>query len=200
MTTERVALEAAARRAKMAEACQKATRYLLERLTGFEWPQPAPSPDVMAAVLSTRCDDLLDTMDRMVALQRLHGRRGLLRAAKVVERTHNILKSAKVTQEQVDPSRLQEEPEQRLWQLYSGTKDRVQGLIHGRAYADATEAYGETFFEPLNQFFDKVMVNVKDEALQQNRLALMRAIKTLYTDAVADLSKLAILQQQTLDS
>jgi hypothetical protein len=39
------------------------------------------------------------------------------------------------------------------------------------------------------------MVNVPDEALQQNRLALMRAIKVLYTDHVADLSQLAILQR-----
>jgi glycyl-tRNA synthetase beta chain len=199
MTTERVALEPEPKRAKMAEACQKATRYLLERLASFDWPAPVPTPDVIAAVLGTRCADLLDTMERIVALQRLHGARALLKAAKVVERTHNILKSATVTQDQVDPARLQEAPEQELWRLYSDVKDRVQGLIAGRAYADATTAYGETFFEPLNRFFDSVMVNVKDAALQQNRLALLRAIKTLYTDAVADLSKLAILQQQTID-
>jgi len=37
---------------------------------------------------------------------------------------------------------------------------------------------------------------VPDEPLQQNRLALMRAIHTLYTDRVADLSKLTVLQHE----
>ena len=38
------------------------------------------------------------------------------------------------------------------------------------------------------------MVNVKDEAVQQNRLALMRAINALYTDRVADLATLSVNQ------
>ena len=40
------------------------------------------------------------------------------------------------------------------------------------------------------------MVNVPDPSLQQNRLALMKTIQTLYTDRIADLSKLSILQRE----
>ena len=63
-------------------------------------------------------------------------------------------------------------------------------MIDQRAYDQATTRFGEVFYAPLHAFFDKVMVNVPDEALRKNRLALMSAIHTLYTARVADLSKL----------
>ncbi|MBI3088097.1 MAG: glycine--tRNA ligase subunit beta [Candidatus Omnitrophica bacterium] len=179
--------------------------YLAERLYTFAWPAPAsaaspersegmPPRDLIDAVLSSPWDDLVDAMERIRHLRQLDGNQTLLRAAKVVERTTNILKGASLKQDRVDPSRFQEPLERELWQRYDAQKDRIGELIRGRAYAEATKAYGETFFEPLHEFFERVMVNVQDEALQQNRLALMNAIKVLYTDHVADLSKLAILQ------
>jgi len=176
--------------------CDQVKSYLLERLSTFEWLQPTPSADVIAAVLSVPGDDLVDVMSRIEKLQQIRLQRDqvLLRAAKVVERTHNILKAAKLQQPEVDPAKLQEPSERALWDVYCAKKDRLQELINGRDYIRATEAYGEAFFEPLNRFFNQVMVNVKDEAIQQNRFALLRAIKTLYTDRVADLSKLTILQ------
>ena len=117
-----------------------------------------------------------------------------MKAAKVVERTRNILKSATIKQAEVDPARFQEADERTLWERYTANKERILGLIGKKAYAEATAAYGGAFFDALTQFFEHVMVNVKDEAVQQNRLALMRAINALYTDRVADLSKLILNQ------
>ncbi|HLD78859.1 MAG TPA: glycine--tRNA ligase subunit beta, partial [archaeon] len=91
-------------------------RYLFERLYTFAWPPPAPMPDCIAAVLHSPCADLIDAMDRMISLQRLNGQAGLLKAAKVIERTHNILKGSALRQTAVDPSRLQEPLERRLWE------------------------------------------------------------------------------------
>ena len=179
---------------EIARVGNRIQRYLFDRLYTFSWPPPTPTNDLIGAVLSSNCDDLVDVMDRILHLQQLDGKRTLLKAAKVVERTRNILKTAAVRQTEVDPSRLQEPLEHKLWELYSAHKDRLRALIQGKAYADATAAYGEVFFEALHEFFERVMVNVKEEALQQNRLALMQAINTLYTERVADLSKLAILQ------
>jgi glycyl-tRNA synthetase beta chain len=170
-------------------------RYLLERLYTFSWPAPAPSSDLIDAVLSSPCDDLVDVMDRITGLQQLDGKHTLYRAAKVIERTRNILKGASLRQADVDPARFQEPLEHQLWERYAAQKDHVLRLIQGKAYADATAAYGEAFFEVLHEFFERVMVNVEDEALQQNRLALMRAINALYTERIADLSNLAILQR-----
>ncbi len=39
-------------------------------------------------------------------------------------------------------------------------------------------------------FFEKVLVNAEDRSLRLNRLAMMKAINTLYTEHVADLAKL----------
>ena len=168
--------------------------YLAERLYTFAWPPPAPSRDLIDAVLGSPWDDLVNVMDRIRALRQMDGNQALLRAAKVVERTTNILKAASLKQGRVDAARFKEPLEQQLWDRYQQNQDRVLQLIRSRAYAEATTAYGDTFFDPLHEFFERVMVNVEDEALQQNRLALMKAINVLYTAHVADLSKLAILQ------
>jgi glycyl-tRNA synthetase beta chain len=175
---------------------QKLQQYLLERLYTFAWTgAPTPSGDCIDAVLAGPCDDLVDAMERIVHLQRLAGHPGLLKAAKVIERTRNILKNAKVHQAHVDPARLQELPEKTLWERYQAQAGPLTQLADRKAYTEMTTAFGEAFYAPLHEFFDQVMVNVPDEGLQQNRLALMQAIHTLYTGRVADLSKLACLQQ-----
>ncbi len=178
----------------VAQTPARVQRYIFERLYTFAWPAPAPTADCIDAVLGSPCDDLVDAMDRMVSLQQLSGDPNLLRAAKVIERTRNILKSATIVQTEVDPSRLLEDPERRLWDLYGAQRARLAELIASRSYAQATTLYGDVFYDPVHEFFDRVMVNVPDRALQQNRLALMKAIHALYTERVADLSKLTVLQ------
>lgn len=175
---------------EVASAGQQIQRYLLERLYTFSWPSPAPPTDYIDAVLAGPCEDLVDVMDRIVSLRRLDGQPGLRKAAKVIERTRNILKGAALRQPQVDPARLLEAPERRLWELYRANEQRVARLVQEKAYAEATTLFGELFFEPLHQFFDQVLVNSPEETLQQNRLALLQAIRALYTDRIADLSKL----------
>ena len=181
---------------RVAVTSTRVQRYLLERLYTFGWPGPAPSADYIDAVLGSPCPDLVDAMVRIRSLQELDGRSGLLKAAKVVERTRNILKGATLHQAQVDPARLQEPLERQLWDLYRSHEPQVARLSEGRSYAKATTLFGEVFFTPLHEFFARVLVNVPDQALQQNRLALMRLINTLYTDRIADLSKLSILQRE----
>jgi glycyl-tRNA synthetase beta chain len=182
-------------------------RYLFDRLPTFAWPAPAaarggpgpaprPTPDCIEAALSSARDDLTDVMERIHTLQQLSGHPGLLRAAKVIERTRNILKGATLRQPQVNPALLHEPTERHLWDLYVSHQDRLAQLARSRAYAEATTLFGDTFYQPLHEFFDRVLVNAPEEALQQNRLALMKAINTLYTDGIADLSKLAILQRE----
>ncbi len=177
-------------------AAKHLKKYLFERLYTFAWPTPAPSQDCIDAVLASPCNDLVDTMDRIVNLQRLSGQTELLKAAKVIERTRNILKGAPIRQLDVDPARLQEPLERHLWEVYTAHRDRVLQLTEQKAYAEATTTYGEAFYTPLHEFFDRVLVNVPDEPVRQNRLALMRAINTLYTDRIADLSKLTLVQHE----
>lgn len=174
--------------------------YLLDRLYTFNWPKPVPNVDCIDAVLATfknkRCDDLVDVMNRIISLQKLSGHAGLLKAAKVIERTHNILRGANLKQANVDPARLSEAPEQQLWNICQENEKKFHDLTQQQSYSEATTLFGEVFWEPLHVFFDQVMVNVPEESIQQNRLALMKTIHTLYTDRIADLSKLTILQTE----
>jgi glycyl-tRNA synthetase beta chain len=204
---------------KLLKADEHLTSYLLERLYTFDWPKvgspaaadtssaartvpprsPAPTRDVIEAVLASRPDDLVDAMDRVVSLARLNGNRTLLKAAKIIERTANILKGAKqIPQTAPDPSRFQDALEGKLWNLLTTRKPDVDALIAKKSYGEATVLYGEVFYDPLHEFFAKVMVNVEDPQIQQNRLALMRSLNALYTDRVADLSKLTILEEGKL--
>lgn len=171
-------------------------RYILERLYTFDWPAPVPANDYIDAVLASPAADLLDAMKRIQTLQALSSHPGLRKAAKVIERTRNILKSATVKQQDVDTGRLAEAPERELWSAFESNHEQVRRLAESGDYSKATTLFGETFYEPLHTFFDKVLVNDPDEGKQQNRLALMKAIHTLYTERVADLSKLTLLQQQ----
>ena len=155
-----------------------------------------PAVDCIDAVLGSPCDDLVDTMDRIVTLQQLTGHPGLRKAAKVIERTRNILKGTALTQREVDPARLAEPPERALWDVYERHKSRVAQLAEERRYDQATTLFGDAFYEPLHTFFDQVLVNAPEASTQQNRLALLHAIHTLYTGRIADLSKLTLLQHE----
>jgi glycyl-tRNA synthetase beta chain len=181
-------------RERAAATHPKMHRYILERLYTFAWPKPAPGADYIDAVLAGPCDDVFDAMQRVAMLHRLAREPGLRKAAKVIERTRNILKGTDRKDVGVQVDLLREEPERALWQAYEQHKSRVEQLSGQRLYDQATTVFGEAFYEPLHTFFDKVLVNAPDEALRRNRLALIRAIHTLYTDRIADLSKLTLLQ------
>ena len=176
------------------EANTRLRRYVLERLYTFPWPAPAPSPDYLEAVLAGPCEDLLDVMHRIQHLWTLRQDPVLLKAAKVIERTRNILKGAASSTSPVDPTRFVDPLEQALWARYGQVQPRLAQLLDAHAYGEATTAFGEAFFQPLHDFFERVLVNAPEESLKQNRIALMRAIHSLYTDRVADLSKLTVLQ------
>jgi glycyl-tRNA synthetase beta chain len=51
------------------------------------------------------------------------------------------------------------------------------------------ETLQETLVEPINAFFDGVLVMAEDESIRQNRLALLQSIRHL-TRGYADFSKL----------
>ena len=115
------------------------------------------------------------------------------KARNIAERTHNILKAAKVSCEgDVDEGLLAEDPEKRLWEKYIAAAPGIEGLINSKNYNKATEMYAEAFYEVLHTFFDKVLVNVDDERLKINRLTIIRKVNTLYGLRVADLSKIAV--------
>jgi glycyl-tRNA synthetase beta chain len=63
-------------------------------------------------------------------------------------------------------------------------------LLDDRRYTEALQALA-ALREPVDRYFDDVMVMVDDEKLKNNRLALLSALRSLFLD-VADISRLSI--------
>ena len=143
------------------------------------------------AVLSVGCRDIVDVFKRIKLFSSIKNETYFLEAAKVVERTSNILKGAKKEKiGDVEEGLFKEGLERSVWGAYLKSKNKIQDLIKKEKYDEATREYANAFYKVLHDFFEKVLVNAEDRSLRLNRLAMMKAINTLYTEHVADLAKL----------
>ncbi|WP_456371800.1 glycine--tRNA ligase subunit beta [Thiolapillus sp.] len=105
------------------------------------------------------------------------------------KRIRNILKkSVDPVPEQVDASLLQEEAEKLLFNSLGEMQQQVAPLLEKSDYNTALQALAG-LREPVDHFFDEVMVNVDEDALRINRLALLQNLSNLFLQ-VADVSQL----------
>lgn len=90
-------------------------------------------------------------------------------------RLWNILKSQKLlpTELDIDPTLLKEPAEQVLYKEWQ--KRSIENLVATHKYEAALTAFAE--LRPcIDSFFESVMVNVPDDTLRQNRLALLLVV------------------------
>ncbi|OOP55687.1 MAG: glycine--tRNA ligase subunit beta [Candidatus Brocadia carolinensis] len=147
--------------------------------------------DLVNAVLnaSTGFHDIHDLFQRLQALSRVSKESWWPDLVTVVERTFNIGKKAN-SRGSVD-ERLFTEPEERtLWEIYKGNETALRKQAVEKRYEETCRAYYEAFARPVHSFFEKVYVNVDDEAVRNNRLLLVRTINELYSEKIADLSQM----------
>jgi glycyl-tRNA synthetase beta subunit len=85
---------------------------------------------------------------------------------------------------QVDPDAFVDEASRDLWAAY---QTATGGLGADRDVDEVIIAL-QQLTEPIDAFFDKVLVMSEEEALRHNRLALVHAIATI-PDGVVDLSQ-----------
>jgi glycyl-tRNA synthetase beta chain len=109
----------------------------------------------------------------------------------LVERTFNITKGEKVRESKIDEALLREREELDLYRVYNSNYDKITNLIERGDFIKATSEYAGAFYQPVHLFFDKVLVNVDEESLRQNRYILLKMINELYSKGIADLSKVA---------
>jgi len=77
-----------------------------------------------------------------------------LEAAKVVERTSNILKGAKKEKiGDVEEGLFKEGLERSVWGAYLRSKNKIQDLIKKEKYDEATREYANAFYKVLHDFF-----------------------------------------------
>jgi glycyl-tRNA synthetase beta chain len=105
------------------------------------------------------------------------------------KRVSNILaKSDEQLNDTVHASVLKEAEEIRLATNLVVLRDKLQPFFTEGRYQEALEELAN-LREPVDEFFDKVMVNAEDKDLRINRLTLLSKLRELFLQ-VADISLL----------
>jgi len=143
--------------------------------------------DVTDAVLSISFDELLDVQGRIDALRKAREWKDFESIVIAFKRAMNILKGSPPKRE-INPSLFAEPVEQNLYQLFLKAKEKIDHHFNKKEYEVALLEMTQ-MKKPIDEFFDGVMVMVEDEAIRNNRLALLDEIGKLFL-RIADFSKL----------
>ncbi|MBI4368587.1 MAG: hypothetical protein HY588_04265, partial [Candidatus Omnitrophica bacterium] len=113
-----------------------------------------------------------------------------IRACKVAERTARILKGIQDDAARINPDLLSEEAEKGLFDLVNREEPVIVQMLEKSDYSGSAKVYGDKFYQPVHDFFDRVLVNHEDEKIRANRQALVRRVNRIYSERGADLSQL----------
>jgi glycyl-tRNA synthetase beta chain len=163
--------------------------FMLDRLRGL-LRDSGHAQDCIEAVLAQRPTRIDLVPAKLAAVHAFLALPEALALAAANKRIGNILKKAETVLNQPDPALLQEAAEKALYARIQEIAPVVSAHVAGEAYADALKALASVRNE-VDQFFDKVMVNVDDSAVRANRLALLKVLFN-HLNAVADISKLGV--------
>ena len=142
--------------------------------------------DVIDSVISTGIDDVYDLKIRAEKLNGYIAEKGLTDVLVTFNRLINL--ADKSVSGDVNKELLMEKEEIELYEAFLGIEDKVVDLINKKAYDKALEQF-ITLKEPVDNFFDHVMVMVDDDDLRENRLNLLgRIAKNMLM--ICDLSKI----------
>ncbi len=172
------------------ELKQKVSEFLRDRLA-IQLRTAFGSTGLVEAVLSSEVSHVADLLTRLSQLNQALDEPYFRQAAKVQERTQNIVRAAKgaVDHSCVREDLLVEGPEKELWRAFGVCRGEVEPLIKKGDYQQATQIYGTSLYEPIHTFFDQVLVNAENEEVRKNRLKLCSEIYTFYASRIADLSQ-----------
>jgi glycyl-tRNA synthetase len=161
------------------------TDFIRRRLDGVLREEYTLPHDVVQAVLAERGDNpwpaLTAAKDLALAVTRedwqdiLNAYARCVRIVRGIEDRYTVRPD--YFTEPVEPS------------LYAAYQRARASLSPSSSILVVIEALGEILVEPINAFFDGVLVMAEDEAIRQNRLALLQNIRDL-TKGYADFSEL----------
>ncbi|MFM0427994.1 glycine--tRNA ligase subunit beta [Paraburkholderia aspalathi] len=173
----------------VADSTQAIYEFSMDRLRGLlrERGYAPGEIDAVLALNPTRLDDIVARLDAVREFAALPEAASLAAANK---RISNILKKSEGSATSgVQVALLTEAAEKALYAQLEQVAPRVQTQLAARDYTGALTALAE-LREPVDTFFNDVMVNAEDPALRANRLALLGALHQ-QMNCVADISRLA---------
>lgn len=144
--------------------------------------------DIVDAVLSAGADDILGAVKKVEALDLFREEPAFDAVITAFNRANNL--SRKFEKTGVSPDLFEHQAERELYRSLEAVRKDVGELLAGRDYSGALRKIA-TLREPVDSFFDAVMVMVDDEKIRDNRLALLKNIAIL-ASPLADLSKIVV--------
>jgi glycyl-tRNA synthetase beta chain len=176
--------------------------FLRERLEFYLRDALGFNYDLVKAVLSADSDDVVDAVARAQALKGVLHMPEFQAIAAACKRMRNILKQAK--EAGVEPAaRFQPladsaEEEKALAAYVQTSAPGVEEHRQKKEYEEALLVLS-TAKEPVNAFFDKVMVMVEDERIRANRLALLQTLLKEFS-TIADFSEIVTEGKESKES
>jgi glycyl-tRNA synthetase len=142
--------------------------------------------DVVRAALAERGDNPYRCLQAAQALQTWVEREDWESVLIAYARCKRIVRPIldEVREYTVDPDVFVDEASRDLWAAYQ----QATGGLGKEAELDATMTALQELRDPINAFFDQVLVMAEDEAQRRNRLALVYAVAAI-PDGVVDLSQ-----------
>ncbi len=159
-------------------------RYFLDRDSGL-------MTETFDAVMVRQPASLLDFDRRLAAVQTFARLEQAASLAAANKRIANILRKAGDPGGlRVNKKLLRDDAEIALFNALEGVTEKIGPLLEVRNYAGVLNELAD-LRDPVDRFFDDVMVMADDEDVRNNRLALLSALRALFLD-VADISRLSI--------
>jgi glycyl-tRNA synthetase beta chain len=163
---------------------ERLRRYFLDH-------DPGLATETFDAVLARNPASLVDFSRRLTAVQAFITLEPAASLAAANKRIANILKKAAGQGGDTVKEKLLTDPaELALAKALESAREKVAPMLEAHEYADVLTALAE-LREPVDHFFDDVMVMADDTATRNNRLSLLGELRALFLD-VADISKLSI--------
>ncbi len=148
--------------------------------------------DVIDAVLAVDSDgDVVDIKHRIKAIEELYNHLIFRKILKSSSRVLNLSKSNEETE--INRLLLKEKAELNLYHKYESIYLRAREFIYSKDYKKVFQLLGD-LCEPVDEFFDHVLVMDKDEDIRKNRVALIKKVGILFNQ-VADLSKIVSIKE-----
>jgi len=173
---------------KAEDAVPLVLEYCMDRLTAY-YQDKDVQIEVIQSVLAIKPTKPIDLDKRVLAVKAFMALPAAASLAAANKRSGNILKKLKGTlPTAVNEKLLSDAAEINFYKTLSSLSDKVNESIKSCEYEQALTLLAE-LREPVDAFFDNVMVMDDDEAIRNNRIALLNNLRSLFMQ-IADLSKL----------
>ena len=191
----KLAIAAAAQQLEIKTAyealCEQVLTYIIERFKSW-YRDENIAPEVFASVAALAPSNPLDIDARVKAVDQFSRTPEAVALAAANKRVLNILSKQEhlAATAVVDPTLFEDTAERLLAAELERLNAEVIPLLVQRDYAGVLKALA-TLRQPVDAFFDDVLVMADNPAVQTNRLALLQSLRQLFLN-VADISHLVV--------